>query len=108
MPADMPPAPEPGNGGDEALDRCIGAEARAERMHAEVDRAQAELVALLARSAELESTMVARVNERDTAHADLEAARARVAELEQSIARSDDEHAELDTALAASRDRIAE
>ena len=92
----------------EIVDRWISAEARAERMHAEVDRAQSELVALLARSAELESTVVARVSERDTAHADVEAARARVEELEQSIARSDSEHTEIDAALATSRDRITE
>jgi predicted nucleic acid-binding Zn-ribbon protein len=93
---------------EEIVDRWISAEARAERMHAEVDRAQAELVALLARSAELESTVVARVSERDTAQTDLEMARARVTELEASIAQSDFEHSELDAALAASRDRIAE
>jgi hypothetical protein len=106
-------APEPAaaeiHGRDEEIvDRWISAEARAERMHAEVDRAQAELVALLARSAELESSVVERVNERDTAHADLEQARARVDELEQSIVRSDSERAEIDAALSTSRDRIAE
>ncbi len=116
LPVAETPVPEiaaqtPGDAPDrdeEIVDRWISAEARAERMHAEVDRAQAELVALLARSAELESTVVERVNERDTAHADLDAARTRVWELEQSIARSDDERAELDAALAAGRDRIAE
>ena len=93
---------------EEIVDRWISAEARAERMHSEVDRAEAELVALLARSVELESTVVERVSERDHAHADLEDARARVAELEQSIARSDSERAEIEAALATSRDRIAE
>ena len=93
---------------EEIVDRWISAEARAERMHAEVDRAQSELVALLARSAELESTVVERVNERDTAHADLEQARTRVVELERAIARSDAERTEIDTALATSRERIAE
>jgi len=113
-PAFQPPAFQPVAGetaperDDEIVDRWISAEARAERMHAEYDRAQTELAALLARSAELESTVVDRVNERDNAHADLEAARARVAELEQSIARSDSERAEIEAALATSRDRIAE
>jgi chromosome segregation ATPase len=93
---------------EEIVDRWISAEARAERMHAEYNRAQAELAALLARSAELESTVVDRVSERDDAHADLEAARARVAELEQSITRSDSERAEIEAALATGHDRIAE
>jgi hypothetical protein len=93
---------------EEIVDRWISAEARAERMHSEVDRAQAELSALLARSTELESTVVARANERDTAHADLDAARTRVTELEASIAQSDLERAEIEAALATGRDRIVE
>ena len=93
---------------DEVVDRWISAEARAERMHAEVDRAQAELVSLLARSADLEQTAVARADERDDAHAELEQAQERVAELEQSIARSDAEREEIERSLSTSRDRIAE
>ena len=41
-----PPLAKPAD--DEVVDRWIHAEARAERMHAEVDRAQAELMAMLA------------------------------------------------------------
>jgi len=94
---------------DDVLDRWIHAEARAERMHAEVDRAQAELVAMLARSADLERTVVSRADELETANAELAAAnreletvRARVDELERTIARSDTERDELERTIARS------
>jgi len=100
---------------DDVLDRWIHAEARAERMHAEVDRAQAELVAMLARSADLEQTVVHRADELQAANAALETAneeleriRPRVEELERAIARSDAERPELERALRASRDRVTE
>ncbi|MGO9873027.1 MAG: hypothetical protein ACLPVY_04435 [Acidimicrobiia bacterium] len=105
---------------DVVLDRWIHAEARAERMHAEVDRAQAELVAMLARSADLEQTVVNRAdelqaantalesanNDLESANNELERVRQRVDELEHSIARSDAERPELERALTASRDRV--
>ena len=85
------PRSRPSRADDEAVDRWIHAEARAERMHAEVDRAQAELMAMLARSADLEESVVTRDDELDAANAELERVRLRVAELEGSIARSDAE-----------------
>ena len=100
---------------DDVLDRWIHAEARAERMHAEVDRAQAELVAMLARSADLEQTVVSRADELEAANVhlasanrELEQVRERVAELERSIARSDSERPALELALNASRERVTE
>ena len=99
------PAAEPA---DDVVDRWIHAEARAERMHAEVDRAQAELVAMLARSADLEQTVVTRVDELDLVNAELEQVQQRVGELERSIAASDAERADIDRALATSRGRVGE
>ena len=93
---------------DDVVDRWIHAEARAERMHAEVDQAQAELVAMLARSAELEQTVVTRVDELDLTNEELERVRNRVGELERSIAKSGAERVEIERALTASRDRVAE
>jgi predicted nucleic acid-binding Zn-ribbon protein len=100
---------------DDVVDRWIHAEARAERMHAEVDRAQAELVAMLARSADLEHNVETRVDELDNAQTELEHVRGRVVELEQSIAQlkqakagSDTERDDLERSLAASRERVAE
>ena len=99
--AQPPPPKEPAVvAEDEAVDRWIHAEARAERMHAEVDRAQAELMAMLARSADLEESVVTRDDELDAANAELERVRLRVAELEGSIARSDAGRDELERALA--------
>jgi len=113
--AQLPPAAEIRKNDDDVLDRWIHAEARAERMHAEVDRAQAELVAMLARSADLEQTVVHRADELHAANAALEAAneelervRTRVEELERAIARSDAQRPELERALRASRDRVTE
>jgi uncharacterized coiled-coil DUF342 family protein len=115
--AQLPPAAatEIRTSDDDVLDRWIHAEARAERMHAEVDRAQAELVAMLARSADLEQTVVHRADELQAASAALDAAneelkrvRPRVEELERAIARSDAERPELERAVRASRDRITE
>jgi chromosome segregation ATPase len=88
--ATEPPRPE----GD-VVDRWISAEARAERMHAEVERAQAELAAMLARSEDLEETAVARVDELEAANLQLQTARRRVDELEAAVARLEHSNAEL-------------
>src|SRR4029077_14851654 len=82
-PADAPGEPTRPDG--DVVDRWISAEARAERMHAEVDRAQAELASMLARSADLEETAVARVDELEAANERLQRAQARVEVLEASI-----------------------
>jgi predicted nucleic acid-binding Zn-ribbon protein len=97
-PAPVEPAgtvPEPAQADGDVVDRWISAEARAERMHAEVERAQAELAAMLARSEDLEETAVARVDELDAANAQLVSARGRVDELEAAVARLERTNAEL-------------
>jgi len=78
---------EPARPDGDVVDRWISAEARAERMHAEVERAQAELAAMLARSADLEETAVARVDELEAANDQLDRAHTRVEELEAAISR---------------------
>lgn len=97
-PAPEPPPPAPEPDGD-VVDRWISAEARAERMHAEVERAQAELASMLARSADLEETAGARVDELEAANEQLRRAHARVEELEASILRLE----QTNTALEQSR-----
>jgi chromosome segregation ATPase len=86
---------EPARPEGDVVDRWISAEARAERMHAEVERAQAELAAMLARSADLEQTADARVDQLDAANAQLHISRARVDELERAVARLEHHNAEL-------------
>jgi chromosome segregation ATPase len=91
----VPAVPEPTRGDGDVVDRWISAEARAERMHAEVERAQAELAAMLARSTDLEETAVARVDELELANTQLRTARGRVDELEAAVARLERTNAEL-------------
>jgi len=87
---------EPARPDGDVVDRWISAEARAERMHAEVERAQAELAAMLARSTDLEETAVARVDELEAANDQLDRAHTRVEELEAAISRLEQTNAALE------------